>query len=48
MNAKDHFAIKMYSKLQLKTGQLIEIDEIIVYEVAEGRIVKETYFYNQP
>lgn len=46
--AKNHFSIKMYSKLRLKTGQLVEIDEIILYEVAHGKIVKESFFYSKP
>lgn len=46
--SRDHFSIRMYSKVTLQTGRLLEIDEVIVYQIANGKIVRETYFYQQP
>lgn len=40
-----HFSIRMLTKVELLTGQKIELDEIIVYEVNQGKIVKEQFFY---
>lgn len=43
--AKDHFSLRLYARLKLHTGQTIEIDEIIVYQVAGNKIISETFFY---
>lgn len=44
--SKDHFSIRMYSKLQLKSNAKLEIDELIVYQVKRGKIIHETYYYD--
>jgi hypothetical protein len=41
----NYFSVKMLVEVTLKTGQSITVDEIIVYEVREGKIVKEQFFY---
>lgn len=45
--SKDHFSMRMFSLIHLKSGRLLEIDEIIVYEVTHGKITKEQFFYGQ-
>lgn len=44
--SKNHFSLKMVTDVVLHTGQHVCIDEIIVYEVKEGKIVREQYFYH--
>ncbi len=43
--SKNHFSIRMLTNLTLANNQNVCIDEIIVYEVVEGKIVKEQFFY---
>ncbi len=45
--SKDHFSIRMYTKLRMKSGQTLEADEIIVYQVRHGKITGETFFYSK-
>lgn len=45
---KDYFCIRMFSKLQMYNGQLLEIDELIVYQVSNEKIIKEQFFYDIP
>jgi len=44
----NHFCIRMYSKLLTHHPSELEIDELIVYEVAGDKIVKEQFFYRAP
>lgn len=46
--SKSHFSIRMFSNLQLKSETKLEIDEIIVYQVKNGKIIQEMYFYELP
>ena len=46
--SKDHFCIRMHSKLTLLNNQQVEVDEVIVYEVRNQKIVKEQFFYTIP
>ena len=44
--AGDHFAITMKNDITFKERGRAEIQEVCVYEVANGKIVKENFFYN--
>ncbi|MEM0939629.1 MAG: SnoaL-like domain-containing protein [Bacteroidota bacterium] len=46
--SQQYFSICMYSRLLMKNGHQLEIDEIIVYQVANNKIVKEQFFYTKP
>jgi ketosteroid isomerase-like protein len=42
----DRFAVRFRVKAKSKeTGEVSEMDEIAVYHVADGRIVREEFFY---
>ena len=43
--ARDYFAIPYRMKLRLKDGNVLDLDEIIVYHVQDGKIVLEKFFY---
>ncbi|PKV48837.1 hypothetical protein ATE84_0851 [Aquimarina sp. MAR_2010_214] len=43
--SKDHFSIRMITDVTMVNNDNIEIDEIIVYEVSDGKIIKEQFFY---
>jgi len=43
--SSNHFSLRMYSYITLIDGNSIELDEIIVYEVVDHKIVSEHYFY---
>jgi hypothetical protein len=43
--SQHHFSIRMYTEVELINNQKIVLDEIIVYEVLDGLIVKEQFFY---
>ena len=43
------FAVKFdYDTTFKPTGQRVEMTEMALYEVADGRIVREQFFYNMP
>jgi hypothetical protein len=44
--ATDHFAIHMRLDLTYKNGFRGTLDEICVYTVSDGKIVKEQFFFN--
>ena len=46
--SSNHFCIHMYSKLTLQNDQEVEVDEIIVYEIRNGKIIQEQFFYTPP
>ncbi len=41
----NHFTIHMVTDVTLKNEEQVYIDEIIVYEVENGKIIKEQFFY---
>jgi len=43
--SQNHFSIRMYTEVELVNNQKVVLDEIIVYEVLDGLIVKEQFFY---
>jgi hypothetical protein len=43
--SKDFFSIRMFTEVVLVNDREVSIDEIIVYEVCDGKIVKEQFFY---
>ena len=43
--SQHHFSIRMYTEVELINNQKVVLDEIIVYEVLDGLIVKEQFFY---
>lgn len=44
--AADHFAITMKSKVRFKSiPDVIDMDEICVYKVVDGKVVLEQFFY---
>ena len=43
--SRDYFALPYQMKLKLKDGNVLDLDEIIVYQVREGKIVLEKFFY---
>ena len=45
INSKDHIAIPYKISLKLKDGNSMNLDEIIVYKVEDGKIVLEQFFY---
>lgn len=46
--SREHFCIRMYSKLSMHNGQHVGIDELIVYQVSNDKIVREQFFYGIP
>ncbi|WP_445452446.1 SnoaL-like domain-containing protein [Flavobacterium sp. 25HG05S-40] len=40
-----YFSIKMYVDVILTTGRQVIVDEIIIYEVENNKIIKEQFFY---
>ncbi|MBG6131650.1 hypothetical protein IWQ47_003030 [Aquimarina sp. EL_43] len=44
--SKDHFSIRMITDVIMVNNDNVVIDEIIVYEVSDGKIVKEQFFYH--
>ncbi len=43
--SKNHIALPYKISLKLKDGNVFSLDEIIVYEVENGKIVLEQFFY---
>ncbi|AXT61780.1 nuclear transport factor 2 family protein [Aquimarina sp. AD10] len=43
--SKDYFSIRMMTDVTLLTKQKVTIDEIIIYQVTNGKISKEQFFY---
>jgi hypothetical protein len=43
--AGNHFAVAMGMDVTLKDGNNMKMDEVAVYEVKDGKIVKEQFFY---
>jgi hypothetical protein len=43
--SKDFFSIRMFTEVVLVNDREVSIDEIIVYEVSNGKIAKEQFFY---
>lgn len=43
--AGNHFSVAMGMDVTLKGGARMKMDEIAVYEVKDGKIVKEQFFY---
>jgi hypothetical protein len=41
----NHFSISMGMDVTMKGGQRSKLDEIALYEVQDGKIVKEQFFY---
>lgn len=46
--SRDHFSIRMLSRISLHHGKELTLDEIIVYQVANNKIISEHFFYSQP
>ena len=44
--AGDHFSCRMWNDITFKDGNRVQLDELCVYEVKDGKIVKEQFFYN--
>jgi hypothetical protein len=44
--SKNHFSVGMITEVEMITGAKISIHEIIVYEVSNGKIIKEQFFFN--
>jgi ketosteroid isomerase-like protein len=43
--AGNHFSVAMGMDLTMKDGNRMQMDEIAVYEVKDGKIVKEQFFF---
>ena len=44
--AGDHFACTMNSKIKFKgSSEVIDMDEVCIYKVADGKVVLEQFFY---
>lgn len=43
--SKDHIALTYKVTIELKDGNTLQLDEIIVYKVENGKIVLEQFFY---
>ena len=46
--SKDHFCVRMHLKVTLHDDQMIEMDELIVYEVIKGKIITVQFIYAHP
>lgn len=46
--SRDYFSIRMYSRLSMINDQTLDIDELIVYQLSNDKIVKEQFFYEIP
>ena len=46
--AGNHFSCRMWNDLTFKDGNRTQMDELCVYEVQNGKIVKEQFFYETP
>ncbi len=44
--SQNYFSITMYTEVELINNQKILLDEIIIYEVNNGLIIKEQFFYS--
>ncbi len=44
--AENYFSVNMKASVTLKSGEKLNIDEVCVYKVQEGKIVFEQFFYN--
>jgi hypothetical protein len=45
ITAANYFSVQMQIEVTLKAGQYVLVNEIIVYEVAGGKIITEQFFY---
>ena len=43
--AGNHFSTKMSMDATFKDGNRVQMDEIVVYEVKDGKIINEQFFY---
>jgi hypothetical protein len=43
--AGNHFTCRMWNDMTFKDGNRTQMDELCVYEVQDGKIVKEQFFY---
>ena len=43
--SKDHIALPYKMSFTMKDGNAVTLDEIIVYQVQDGKIVLEQFFY---
>ncbi len=41
----NHFSVAMGMDVTMKGGERMQMDEIAVYEVKDGKIVKEQFFF---
>ena len=46
--AGNHFVVPMTSDVTFKQGGRVQMDELCVYEVADGKIKKAQFFYEVP
>ena len=46
--ADNHFAVTMLMDLKMKGRPRMKMEEICMYEVKDGKIVKEEFFYSMP
>ncbi len=46
--AGNHFVLPMTSDVTFKHGERVQMDELCVYEVANGKIKKAQFFYELP
>jgi len=44
----DHFTVSMSMDVSFKEGGRMNIDEICVYEVKDGKIIREEFFFKVP
>ncbi len=46
--AGNHFSCRMWNDITFKDGNRAILDELCVYEVQDGKIIKEQFFYELP
>ncbi|PCJ67318.1 MAG: hypothetical protein COA58_03080 [Bacteroidetes bacterium] len=46
--AGNHFSCRMWNDMTFTDGNRVQMDELCVYEVQDGKIVREEFFYNVP
>lgn len=44
--AGDYFSLTMWNDITFKDGNRMQMDELCLYQVVNGKIIKEQFFYN--
>ncbi|QUJ77898.1 nuclear transport factor 2 family protein [Sulfitobacter albidus] len=48
LHGDDRFAVRFYGTMKdAQSGEIYPMDEVAIYHVADGKIVREEFFYNE-